>query len=550
MISNMRPDLDNPEEYVRNTTARAFAVVASALGIQPLLPFLKAVCQSKKSWEARHTGMKVVQQIAILMGAACLPHLNGLVGIIAHGLQDDSPKVKTICALAIAALAEASCPYGIEAFDEVLRHLLDGVIGVLGADGRRHSQQKSKVLAAFIKANGYVIPLMEASYASYYTRAIMPALISQFASPDEEMKKIVLKVIKQCVSTAGVESAYIKAEILPEFFKNFWIRRMALDKRNFQHVVETTVALADKVGASEIVTRIVEDLNDESEPYRKMVMETIDKVLKNLGAADIDQPTEEKLINGVLSAFQEQQTIDDNIMLSGFGSVVTSLGKRVKSYLPQISGFVKWRLNNKAAKVRQQAADLIQRIAAVMKVCDEEKLLGHLGVVLYEYLGEEYPDVLASIIGALRAVVNVVGMAKMTPPIKDILPRLTPILRNRHEKVQENVIELVGRIADQGSNFVPGKEWMRISFELLDTLKASRKAIRRAAINTFGYIAKAIGPQDVLVTLLNNLRVQERQLRVSTTIASIFFFIFLNHVFSCHCRGSLFSFHCFACINE
>ena len=37
--------------YVRNTTARAFSVVASALGIPALLPFLKAVCMSKKSWQ-------------------------------------------------------------------------------------------------------------------------------------------------------------------------------------------------------------------------------------------------------------------------------------------------------------------------------------------------------------------------------------------------------------------------------------------------------------------------------------------------------------------
>ena len=38
-------------------------------------------------------------------------------------------------------------------------------------------------------------------------------------------------------------------------------------------------------------------------------------------------------------------------------------------------------------------------------------------------------------------------------------------------------------------------------------------------VNTFGYIAKAIGPHDVLSTLLNNLKVQERQLRVCTTVA-------------------------------
>ena len=42
---------------------------------------------------------------------------------------------------------------------------------------------------------------------------------------------------------------------------------------------------------------------------------------------------------------------------------------------------------------------------------------------------------------------------------------------------------------------------------------------RRAAVNTFGYIAKAIGPHDVLATLLNNLKVQERQNRVCTTVA-------------------------------
>jgi splicing factor 3B subunit 1 len=33
MISTMHPDIDHANEYVRNTTARAFSVIASALGI-------------------------------------------------------------------------------------------------------------------------------------------------------------------------------------------------------------------------------------------------------------------------------------------------------------------------------------------------------------------------------------------------------------------------------------------------------------------------------------------------------------------------------------
>ena len=507
MISTMRPDIDNQDEYVRNTTARAFAVVASALGIPALLPFLKAVCRSKKSWQARHTGIKIVQQIAILMGCAVLPHIKGLVDIVETGLMDEQQKVRTITALALAALAEAATPYGIEAFDSVLQPLWKGI--------REH---RGKGLAAFLKAIGFIIPLMDAENASYYTKEVVVILVREFETPDEEMKKIVLKVVSQCCSTEGVQPNYIREEILPRFFKFFWVVRMALDRRNYRQLVDTTVELANKVGAPDIISRIVDDLKEESEQYRKMVIETIELIVNSLGATDIDTKLEERLIDGVLYAFQEQAS-DDTTVLSGFGAVVNALSTRVKPYLPQICGTILWRLNNKDARVRQQAADLISRIAGVMMKCQEEKYLNHLGTVLYENLGEEYPEVLGSVLAALKAIVNVMGMSKMQPPIKDLLPRLTPILRNRHEKVQENCIDLVGRIADRGAEFVSTREWMRICFELLDLLKAHKKAIRRATVNTFGYIAKAVGPQDVLVTLLNNLKVQERQLRVCTTVA-------------------------------
>jgi splicing factor 3B subunit 1 len=161
--------------------------------------------------------------------------------------------------------------------------------------------------------------------------------------------------------------------------------------------------------------------------------------------------------------------------------------------------------------------------------------------VLFEQLGEEYPDTLGSIIAAEGAIANVVGMTQMNPPVKDLcewnalllaanranigfisVPRMTPILRNRHEKVQEASINLIGRIGkcynfvyeyqmltlhsgDHGAEFMPAREWMRICFGLLDLLKAHKKGIRRAAVNSFGYIAKSLGPQDVLSVLLMNL---------------------------------------------
>ena len=136
----------------------------------------------------------------------------------------------------------------------------------------------------------------------------------------------------------------------------------------------------------------------------------------------------------------------------------------MKPYLTQIVSTILWRLNNKSAKVRQQAADLTTRLAVVIKQCGEDQLLSKLGLVLFEQLGEEYPDTLGSIIAAEGAIANVVGMTQMNPPVKDLrestvrpdeslvinltntVPRMTPILRNRHEKVQEATINLIGRI--------------------------------------------------------------------------------------------------------
>ena len=59
------------------------------------------------------------------------------------------------------------------------------------------------------------------------------------------------------------------------------------------------------------------------------------QILANQGAAEIDHRLEEQLIDGILYAFQEQTT-EDVVMLNGFGTVVNTLGKRVKAYLPQV----------------------------------------------------------------------------------------------------------------------------------------------------------------------------------------------------------------------
>lgn len=513
IITTLRKFIDSPDDNVRITTAKTFAVVGTALGIQSLIPFLKAVCNSKKSYLARHTGSRIIQQLSFFVGCGVLPHLNALVGCVAQGLSDDNMQVRKMTALALASLAESSAPYGIESFEPVIESLWSGI--------QRH---RGSTLAAYLKCMGNMILLMDDDYASFSANEILHFLLREFASPDDEMKRTTLKVVQQCTRAEGVPEVYFRKEVMPLFLKNFWNRRSALDTRLNRLIIETTVELANKIGAEVVVEKIVHFLKDDSEFLRRMGVETIEKCCQNIELIDLNERTEERLIDGMLIAFQKSSTDSNsnrynNAVLGAFGSVVTALDTRVKGYLPEIISIILYRMKNQSPDVRNQAADLIAVITPAVKTCGEYEIISKLTKVLYESLGEVYPEVLGSILHTLKVILSTMGVSAMNPSIDQLLPSLTPILRNRHEKVQENVIVLVGLIADNASEYIPPKEWMRICFELLDLLKSHKKSIRKSANQTFGYIAKAIGPQEVLSTLLNNLRVQERQSRVCTAIA-------------------------------
>lgn len=508
MITALRPNVDHNDLHVRNATARALAVVALALSIPSVLPFIKAVCKSTKSWQARYTGCKMVQQVATMLASGVLPHLPGLIECVKDCLKDENQKVRVSAALSIAGLAEASNPFGIEAFDEVLNDLLNGLSG-----------HRGKALASFLKAVGALIPLMDDNSAAEFTKYVMSVVLKEFESPDDEMKRILLIVIKQCIEAKLVSSTYVRETILEQFWEHFWTRKICMDRISAKSLVETTVALAGKIGSAIILQKLTFNLKEDHDVFRRVSVQAVDEIVKQYGVVDLDGRLEELLVDSLIFAFHQQSDDSDNTILGGFTTVINALQLRAQKYLPQIVANICIRLKTKSPKVRQQAADLVVGLARIITYCGEDKLLSTLSTILYENLGEEYPEVLGSILKAMEAIVDVVGVTKMTPSIKDLLPTLTPILKNRHEKVQENLINLIGTIADKGAEAVNAKEWIRVCFDLLDLLRAPKKSIRRAAVNTFGYIAKAIGPQDVLVTLINNLKVQERQMRICTTVA-------------------------------
>ncbi|XP_057506106.1 uncharacterized protein LOC130789379 [Actinidia eriantha] len=143
------------------------------------------------------------------MGNSVVPHLTGQVEAVGNDVTDGNDDVRIDSALALASLAEASAPHGIESFESVFMPLLEGVIGSC----------RGKVLAAFLMEFVSLIPLMDAAYANHFAREGMGVLVRKFDSPDEQEKQIVLNMVKQCARVEGVKADY--NGFLPEMFKKF-----------------------------------------------------------------------------------------------------------------------------------------------------------------------------------------------------------------------------------------------------------------------------------------------------------------------------------------
>ena len=161
-----------------------------------------------------------------------------------------------------------------------------------------------------------------------------------------------------------MERSTCATEVMPDFFKHFWVRRMALDRRNYTQLVETTARARAQGGRREIVgassrtsrTRASRTARWSWRPSRGH---------RKLGTADIDARLEELLVDGMLYSFQEQTGDDGDVMLERVRNRRERAWRtRAKPYLPQICGTIKWRLNNKIRGGAAAGADLIARVAA------------------------------------------------------------------------------------------------------------------------------------------------------------------------------------------
>lgn len=87
---------------------------------------------------------------------------------------------------------------------------------------------------------------------------------------------------------------------------------------------------------------ILADIRDSSENLRRMVVESLDRLLSAEDSCDLGRTNLDVLVEGVLYAYQKQREEDTGgVFSSGVATVVNVMGVHCQPYLAQICGTIK-----------------------------------------------------------------------------------------------------------------------------------------------------------------------------------------------------------------
>ena len=510
VITTVRSGLDSDDKTVREITARTIATTATAIGMNSsVFAFLNALIHTKKSWKIRHTGVRAIDSIAFQNGSGILPFLRELVGMVTVALGDEERVVVGTAMKCITTLAKAVAPFGGDAFTDVIPVIWDGING----QGRRRPCMKALVA---------VLMTVDVAVAARHFRELIQRVVHEnYGTMTASDKMLRIEFFLRVLEKSAYDRESL-GQIQDVLFSQLWNLKTVMDTKVGKQVVAVTVEVAKRSSLSFVLELLFNGFRTTPPYYRDLVLECLLKILQCCSTATLLEDQLRLINDNIILALDDVGEKDEKkgrFYMKVLAAFVSAIGERSCEVLEMVGGHIEDKLKRPGKRDRQQAAEMLAIYAKPYAMCGRKRELLHFYGVFQEFLGADYPDVLAAVLDAINEITNLLPTEELNPPPDDIAGRLVPILKNRHNRVSYSCVSLITSLSAKSPGIIHNKEWMRICFELLELLKADRRKVRTAAINAFACIAKAIGPFDVLLALLNNLQVQERQIRLCTTSA-------------------------------
>ncbi|EPY27980.1 splicing factor 3B subunit 1 [Angomonas deanei] len=508
IFAAVKEDCSAGESVIRRHAALVIAICGYASGGEEMMRTLTEISNIPHP-HVQQTVCVALAEMAPLFGHATISFLPEIVPVLARLLQEDR-KVRVDSARAVSAIAEACAPYGIEELEPLVSIICDECKRGLGTNARY-----------FLQAFGSLVSLMSPHDAQRYTQDMMNVLVSQFNRPEDEFRRVMLMVVRRCIASDGVTADFIRDVMLDSYFEGFWgVQRLATNRRTAAALVITTVEIAKKVGGDEVLSRLTPMMKHENEEYQRMVVNTVRAVVDNEGLDNSPHGLLVSLLDGGMTALRQDTMGTSSAVKDCLASICIALGKRLNKFLPQVLDLINSRRESKEPGQRSQAVNLVTRIAPTIMEADGAIFLSELGRSIYERMEDDDPHVMAACIRASEAILAELGGAKYRPSVKELLKRLTHVISNQHNIVQQNCISLIELVVTRHDQEVDPIDLHKLATEgLFKLLDADRRKTRQTCARVFGKVAESIRPFAIILELVDNFRQDKRKVRVCTAIA-------------------------------
>lgn len=506
--NTIQADFSHEDYSIRRHTAKVVAIITVAVGLEEPLEEIKKLSYDISTL-ARQTTARAMGEICALLGHAVLGGLSEMVSVLDRLIRDDK-RVARDAAASIAMIAEACAPYG--------KDELSAVVNVVFEECQRGI---GSTATPFLRAFGALLPFMAAEEVRRCTTILLPILVNQFNSPEDEYKRTMLTVVQKCMAAQGVTTAMIRETLLEPFFEGFWkAQRLVADKKNAAALLDTTVVMAEKIGATDMLLRLSKEMTSDSDVMQRLVLNAVTRIVKAQGMEEVSAALVSFLMEKLIFVVQQDEVGVNKNAVDALCAVCNALGARLKPHLKDVFGVVHRRRESREPAVRAQAAEFTGRVARAVMKAEGAVFLQEIGSSLFNRMEDSEGVVLSANLRATRIILDVLGCEKYRPSVRELLKKLTFVIKNSFSSVQQNAVALIEDIATNYDSEVDAIHLHQLAtrglFELLD---ADRRETRRVVARTFAAIASKISPFTIILELVDNFRQDKRKIRICTAVA-------------------------------
>lgn len=470
VVSRIRGDFSSREPYMRDVVGKIVGTLVGYFGMRRMGEVLKSLGTSGRD-ETRKTFIRSVVWICSLGGGALAADIKPVLDVLCGMITDRNRFIRVDTANAVSSVFGLIRPLRYPGTDEVFLLLRKEV-----------SKSRSIEFHAFLRT------------------------MSHLCQGNKEFCRITFDVLRGSEGRGVAEAKvfericdHIDAGESQNYFGSI-LDALFLDTSKERDGVIEGVCV--KMARYREMSKMI--LRHYNNPLRTSL---VSRVFSRVPELDLDEEDVEIYYNGIREALGHDDTTVQHLDLL--------VNKRFCE--PRyISGIVEDSMKfikSPDQSVRIKGFRIISKVAGVAGM----KTLGYYGNILFENINDEDQVVLGFVLEAMYSVYN----SYRFKPAFELIPSILPILRSRDAKVVEGGILLLHTVCvnslDECERIGP-REWIRISYELVDSLTSWNRKTRRRAIESLGLISRMVGPQEVLNILIDNLESPDKHQRLGASL--------------------------------